>query len=154
MHVVLVEPEIPPNTGNIARTCAATRTHLHLVEPLGFSVSDRYLKRAGVDYWDFVDMQVHPDWQSVVDQLGDPAHWYYFSSHSQKLYTAPQYGPDAVLVFGRESTGLPSYLMERYPDAFYVIPMDSRVRSLNLANSVAIVVYEALRQQNFWLAHE
>ncbi len=154
MHVVLVEPEIPPNTGNIARTCAATGTHLHLVEPLGFSVSDRYLKRAGVDYWDLVDMHVHPQWASVTEMLGDPSQWYYFSSHSAKIYTEAHYQDASVLVFGRESTGLPSGLLEEYQKTAYAIPMDRRVRSLNLANSVAIVVYEALRQQNFWRGDE
>ncbi|OLZ09770.1 tRNA (cytidine(34)-2'-O)-methyltransferase [Sulfobacillus thermosulfidooxidans] len=153
MHVVLVEPEIPPNTGNIARTCAATRTHLHLVEPLGFSISDRYLRRAGVDYWDFVEVHVHPDWQSVVDYLGHPETWYYFTSHSSRYYTEARYTPDSVLVFGKESTGLPATLLESYQNQTYVIPMDSRVRSLNLSNAVAIVVYEALRQQNFGPMH-
>jgi tRNA (cytidine/uridine-2'-O-)-methyltransferase len=150
MHVVLMEPEIPPNTGNIGRTCAATRSQLHLVEPLGFSLSDRYLKRAGLDYWKFVDVRVHANWEDLVESLGDPAQWLYFTSHSTRLYTDAPYDANSVLVFGRESTGLPRDLLEKYRDSAYQIPMDERIRSLNLGNAVAIVVYEALRQQHFW----
>lgn len=154
MHVVLVEPEIPPNTGNIARTCAATKTQLHLVEPLGFSISNRYLRRAGVDYWDYVQLHVHQDWQSVMAYLGRPETWCYFTSRSSRLYTKAKYTRDSVLVFGKESSGLPVSLLELYQHSTYVIPMDSSVRSLNLSNAVAIVVFEALRQQNFeFLGH-
>ncbi len=149
MHVVLVEPEIPPNTGNIARTCAATNSCLHLVEPLGFSVSDRYLRRAGIDYWEFVPVRIHPDWHAVVEWLGNPDKWYYFTSHSSRFYTEARYDPDSVLVFGKESTGLPRNLLEKYSQSTYVIPMNRHVRSLNLSNAVAIVVYEAMRQQSF-----
>ncbi len=149
MHVVLVEPEIPPNTGNIARTCAATHSRLHLVEPLGFSISDRYLRRAGLDYWDFVEVRIYPDWQTLVETLGHPETWHYFTSHSSRFYTEAHYTQDSVLVFGKESTGLPQDLLDRYPQANYVIPMNRQVRSLNLSNAVAIVVYEAMRQQGF-----
>ncbi len=149
MHVVLVEPEIPPNTGNIARTCAATGSCLHLVEPLGFSVSDRYLRRAGLDYWEFVHVRIYPEWKDLVETLGHPENWYYFTSHSSRLYSEACYTQDSVLVFGKESTGLPKELLESYSESTYVIPMKREIRSLNLSNAVAIVVYEAMRQQDF-----
>ncbi len=154
MDVVLMEPEIPPNTGNIGRTCAATETKLHLVEPLGFSLSDRYLKRAGLDYWQYLDVRVHPSWDALVQCLGDPGHWHYFTAHSSRLYTAACYDTDSVLVFGRESVGLPANILETYRERTYKIPMNPRIRSLNLGNAVAIVVYEALRQRDFGLLNE
>lgn len=149
MHVVLVEPEIPPNTGNIARTCAATRTRLHLVEPLGFSLDDRYVRRAGLDYWPLVDLTVHPDWEAVERALADAGAFHFFTSHGGTRYSDIQYGPDDVLVFGRESVGLPESLLAAHPDECRVIPMAPGVRSLNLSNSVAIAVYEAQRQMGF-----
>ncbi|MCY0880473.1 MAG: tRNA (cytidine(34)-2'-O)-methyltransferase [Firmicutes bacterium] len=149
MHVVLVEPEIPPNTGNIARTCAATGSVLHLVEPLGFSLSDRYVKRAGLDYWPLVSLQVHPNWEDLAQSLAEKAPWCFFTSHAPTIYTQAPYTDDAVLVFGRESTGLPASILSRHVSELYTIPMQEGVRSLNLSNSVAIVVYEAWRQQSF-----
>lgn len=147
--MVLVEPEIPPNTGNIARTCAATGTTLHLVEPLGFSLADRYLKRAGVDYWNLVDVQVHADWDHAVKTLAKVGSWHFFTSHGGLCYADVRYGPDDVLVFGRESSGLPSHILANHEDAWRIIPMRDGVRSLNLSNAVAIAVYEALRQRDF-----
>lgn len=153
MHVILVEPEIPPNTGNIARTCAATGTTLHLVEPLGFQLSDRHLRRAGVDYWDAVDVHVHSHWSALPAELTAAERLHLFTAHGGTRYDQVAYDPGAVLVFGRESTGLPAWLLAAYPDRWRVIPMWGRVRSLNLSNAVAIAVYEALRQQGFpgWL---
>ena len=151
MHVVLVEPEIPPNTGNIARTCAATHTRLHLVEPLGFKLEDRYLRRAGLDYWPLVDLSVHPHWdalQRALEGAGAGA-FHFFTSHGGTRYTDIHYGPDDVLVFGRESTGIPEPLLSAYRDEWRVIPMGPGVRSLNLSNAVAIAVYEAQRQMGF-----
>lgn len=149
MHVVLVEPEIPPNTGNIARTCAATKTVLHLVEPLGFSLEDRYLRRAGVDYWHLVEVNRHPSWEDVRDSLKHAGCFHFFTSQGGTCYSDVSYGPDDVLVFGRESTGLPQDLLDQYPGQWRVIPMATGVRSLNLSNAVAIAVYEAQRQRDF-----
>lgn len=150
MRVVLVEPEIPPNTGNIARTCAATRTALELIEPLGFSLSDRYLRRAGVDYWHLVDVRVHASWQAFLATLPQPPpRLFFFTSRGGQSYHAVRYQPGDCLVFGRESTGLPSWLLEPNRPFWCQIPMAEGVRSLNLSNAVAIVVYEALRQQGF-----
>ncbi len=149
MHVVLVEPEIPPNTGNIARTCAATKTLLHLVEPLGFSLEDRYLRRAGVDYWHLVEVKRYPSWEDVRLSLKNAGAFHFFTSHGGTRYSDVSYGPDDVLVFGRESTGLPQELLNQYPHQWRVIPMATGVRSLNLSNAVAIAVYEAQRQLDF-----
>ncbi len=149
MHVVLVEPEIPPNTGNIARTCAATGTSLHLIKPLGFSVSDRYLRRAGVDYWHLVDVHIHESWDALPDNLRSPEHIHLFTSHARLSYTDTEYRPDDVLVFGRESVGLPQWILSQFLDRQRKIPMAGAVRSLNLSNAAAIVVYEAMRQQGF-----
>ncbi|MDA8194573.1 MAG: tRNA (cytidine(34)-2'-O)-methyltransferase [Thermaerobacter sp.] len=149
MHVVLVEPEIPPNTGNIARTCAATGSILHLVEPLGFSVSDRDVKRAGVDYWHLVEVRIHPSWTEFPQALRQPERLHLFTSRGGLRYDRAAYSADDVLVFGRESSGLPDWLLNGYPDRWRQIPMHREVRSLNLANAVAIAVYEGLRQMSF-----
>jgi tRNA (cytidine/uridine-2'-O-)-methyltransferase len=149
VQVVLVEPEIPPNTGNIARTCVATGTPLHLVEPLGFSLEDRYLRRAGVDYWPYVEVTVHPRWEALPPDLRDARRLWLFTARGGIPYHAVAYRPDDVLVFGRESTGLPDWLLDRYPDRWVRIPMRPPVRSLNLSNAVAVAIYEALRQQGF-----
>ncbi|GIW44570.1 MAG: putative tRNA (cytidine(34)-2'-O)-methyltransferase [Candidatus Binatia bacterium] len=148
LHVVLVAPEIPQNTGSIARLCAATYCRLHLVRPLGFSLEDRYLKRAGLDYWPYVDLQVHDHWEGCATQLGgDSRQFYFFSARAERTYWSARYRPGDVLVFGSETRGLPEELRRQYADRLYVIPIDHpRVRSLNLSNAVAIVVYEALRQ--------
>lgn len=146
LHVVLVAPEIPQNTGSIARLCAATYCRLHLVRPLGFSLEDRYLKRAGLDYWPYVDWCVYDDWEQCVSAVGQ-GNIYLFSARAERPYWVAQYKRGDVLVFGSETKGLPTPLRERYADRLFVIPIDHpRVRSLNLANAVSIVVYEALRQ--------
>lgn len=148
MHVVLVEPEIPQNTGNIVRTCAVTGLHLHLVKPLGFSTEDRYLKRAGLDYWHLVTIEYHNSFGELREKFRENT-FYYATTKGKKFYTEVPYGPDDFLVFGRETKGLPKELLEANPSYCIKLPMISEARSLNLSNSVAVVVYEALRQQNF-----
>jgi len=144
--VVLVAPEIPPNTGSIARLCAATFTRLHLVRPLGFSLDDRYLKRAGLDYWPWVDLSVYDDWEQFRSQHRG-ASMRFFSARSERSYLQTEYAHGDYLVFGSETKGLPKPLLAAHRDATYVIPIDSpHVRSLNLSNAVSIVVYEARRQ--------
>ena len=146
LNVVLVSPEIPPNTGNIARLCAATGTRLHLVEPLGFQITDAQLRRAGLDYWDAVHVQVHPSWQACLDVL-QPARFFLYSTGSSRPYTQAEYRPGDALVFGCETKGLPDALLAAYADSVLGIPIRTdHVRSLNLSSAVAIVVYEALRQ--------
>ena len=149
LHVVLVHPEIPPNTGSIARLCAATDTRLHLVRPLGFSLDDRYLKRAGLDYWPYVDLVVHDDWNAFLTQA-QPRAVLCFSARAARSYLAAPYAAarETYLVFGGETGGLPTEILNVHQDATYRIPIfNRRVRSLNLANAVAIAVYEALRQR-------
>jgi len=149
LRVVLVEPEIPPNTGSIARLCAATATPLHLIRPLGFSLDDRYLKRAGLDYWPFVDVTVHDDWRSfAATATATPA--VFFSARVAPSYLQAPLASDEdlYLVFGGETRGLPKTLLEENPERVYRIPqLTEHVRSLNLANAVSIVLYEALRQR-------
>jgi tRNA (cytidine/uridine-2'-O-)-methyltransferase len=146
LHVVLVAPEIPPNTGTTARLCAATETRLHLVGPLGFSLADRHLRRAGLDYWPEVDVEVHADWESFR-RRHPRASLYLFSAHAERSYTSATYRPGDFLVFGGETRGLAPDLLAAYADRNYTIPMSRRtVRSLNLANAAAVVLYEALRQ--------
>ena len=148
MHVVLYAPEIPQNTGNIARTCAATRTDLILIEPLGFSLSDKYMKRAGLDYFSMVDITVLPDFEKLMQKYPG-AVFHFASTKAPRAYTEARYGPDDFLVFGCETKGLPESLLFRAYDKCMRIPMRPDARSLNLANSVAVVLYEALRQQGF-----
>ena len=148
MHVVLYAPEIPQNTGNIARTCAATRTGLILIEPLGFRLEDKYMKRAGLDYFSMVDIQVLPDFGKLMALYPD-ARYHFASTKAPRSYTEAVYEPEDFLVFGCETKGLPESLLSRVYDRCVRIPMRPDARSLNLANSVAIVVYEALRQQGF-----
>lgn len=148
LHIVLIEPEIPQNTGNIARTCAATGSELHLVEPLGYRLEDKYLKRAGLDYWPLVKVHVHKDFGKVLERYSGAA-FYYASTKAPRSYAQVSYPQDAFLVFGRESRGLPENLLRRVYDRCIRIPMVEGARSLNLSNSVAIVAYEALRQQGF-----
>lgn len=150
MNVVLVEPEIPPNTGNVARLCAATRTTLHLVEPFGFKLNDATLKRAGMDYWQQVEWHRWPDWTAFREQLSPEARLWYIESCGPKRYTEASYLPQDFLVFGRETAGLPKPLLEEHGRHWLRIPMfNPASRSLNLANCVALVLYEALRQQGF-----
>ncbi len=146
MEVVLVEPEIPQNTGSIARLCAATHTRLHLVGRLGFSLADRYLKRAGLDYWPEVDLRVHDSWEQFCASLGG-ARMLGFSARAFVPYTAVAYRPGDLLVFGSESSGLPQRAKRDLGGHLYRIPMSNpAVRSLNLANAVSIVLYEGIRQ--------
>lgn len=147
-HVVLVEPEIPQNAGNIARTCAATGCVLHLVKPLGFEISDRYLKRAGLDYWHLVDVRVHENFEEVETELKG-AQFHYFTTKAKYCYTDVEYCDGDVLVFGKETRGLPEELLVTRPEECVRIPMIEESRSLNLSNSVAIAVYEGLRQGGF-----
>ena len=146
MHVVLYQPEIPPNTGSIARLCAATLTPLHLIEPLGFTIDDKHLKRAGLDYWPFVELQVHSCWEDFLVDV-KPGRLLYFSKRAAQPYTGALYRDDDYLVFGPETRGLPAEMLESNAERCYRIPMMSTaVRSLNLSNAVSIVLYEALRQ--------
>jgi tRNA (cytidine/uridine-2'-O-)-methyltransferase len=147
-QIVLVNPEIPANTGNISRTCAATHSALHLVRPLGFSTDDRYLKRAGLDYWDAVDLNYHDSFEELEAKLAG-RRFFLATTKATKYYHEYEYQPDDVFVFGRETAGLPAHLLERYPEHLIKIPIGDAVRSLNLSNAVAIVLYEALRQTNF-----
>lgn len=145
-EIALVEPEIPPNTGNIARLCAATGTPLHLVGPLGFRLYDRDLKRAGLDYWDHVAVTRHDDLPAFERVLAQKR-FFLFSTRGTRPYTEANFESGDMLVFGSETRGLPAALLERYPETLLTIPMmNDKVRSLNLANTAAIVLYEALRQ--------
>ena len=148
MHIVLVNPEIPQNTGNIARTCAATGAMLHLIKPLGFELSDKYLKRAGLDYWHMMTLEVHESWEDFLSKYPD-ARLHYAITKAPRDYCGAQYADGDFLVFGRETKGLDEELLARNYEKCIRIPMRSDARSLNLSNSVAIVLYEALRQQGF-----
>jgi tRNA (cytidine/uridine-2'-O-)-methyltransferase len=148
MGVVLVCPEIPQNTGNIARTCAATGASLHLIEPLGFSLDDKYLKRAGLDYWHMMHLTRYPSWEAF-EAAHPGAILHFATTKAPRDYALAKYGLDDFLVFGRETKGLPEELLARNYNRCVRIPMRSGARSLNLANSVAVVLYEALRQQGF-----
>lgn len=148
MHIVLVEPEIPGNTGNIARLCAAEHLTLHLVEPLGFQIDDKHLKRAGLDYWDLLDVHVHPNYDSVVRML-EGHHFYLNTTKAIRSYTDISYDGDDVLVFGKETKGLPEELLRSHKEDCIRIPMIEEARSLNLSNAVAIVAMEAMRQVGF-----
>jgi tRNA (cytidine/uridine-2'-O-)-methyltransferase len=150
LHVVLVHPEIHWNTGNAGRTCLAAGATLHLIEPLGFSLDEKQVKRAGLDYWEHVDLRVWPDWtafEAELPALGEP--WFFSTKASRMLWDAPLgAAADPVLIFGRETGGLPAELHERYADRFLGMPIHSpRVRSLNLSTAVAIAAYEVLRQK-------
>jgi len=148
MHIVLYQPEIPQNTGNIARTCAATGSMLHLIKPLGFSLEDKYLKRAGLDYWHMMQYQVHESFEELLS-MHPGARMHFLSTKAPRSYDEISYGADDFLVFGCETRGLPESLLSRAYDRSVRIPMVEGARSLNLSNSVAIVLYEALRQQRF-----
>ena len=145
LHLALIEPEIPPNTGNIARLCAATGSVLHLVGRLGFRITDRTLKRAGLDYWPHVQLERHRDtelfWESVLNH-----NFYLFSTRGRRAYTRVSYRDGDYLIFGRETTGLPSEILERFADRALYIPMHGPVRSLNLSTAVGVAAFEALRQ--------
>jgi tRNA (cytidine/uridine-2'-O-)-methyltransferase len=150
MNIVLVEPEIPPNTGNVARLCAATRTTLHLIEPFGFKLDDAQLKRAGMDYWRQVAWHRWPNWRTFEEKLPVNARLWFIESGGSKIYSQVKYSADDHLVFGRETAGLPGKLLAQNRERWLRIPMfNAESRSLNLSNSVALVLYEALRQQGF-----
>jgi tRNA (cytidine/uridine-2'-O-)-methyltransferase len=150
MNVVLLEPEMPANTGNIGRTCVATGTRLHLIKPLGFEISDKMLKRAGLDYWQYLDVQIYEDFQDFLDKNPDcKGKLYMATTKAKKVYSEMAYEPDSYLMFGKESAGIPEEILVAYEDYCARIPMLQDIRSLNLSNSVAIVLYEALRQQQF-----
>jgi tRNA (cytidine/uridine-2'-O-)-methyltransferase len=145
LHIALIEPKIPPNTGNIARLCVATDTPLHLIEPLGFSLDNREVKRAGLDYWERVDLWTHPNWFRFRDAISRDR-CLYFSANAEQDYTEAPFRPNSVLVFGNETDGMPAKILEKHPELCYRIPMQGEMRSLNLANAVGIVLYEGLRQ--------
>ena len=150
MQIVLVEPEIPPNTGNVARLCAATKSALHLIEPFGFKLDDAQLKRAGMDYWRQVEWHRWPNWAAFAEKLPARARLWFIESNGARNYSEAEFSPDDYLVFGRETAGLPQPLLERHPGQWLRIPMfNAQSRSLNLSNCVALVLYEALRQQGF-----
>ncbi|NLC43182.1 MAG: tRNA (uridine(34)/cytosine(34)/5-carboxymethylaminomethyluridine(34)-2'-O)-methyltransferase TrmL [Clostridiales bacterium] len=148
LNVVLVEPEIPQNTGNIARTCAATGVSLHLIKPLGFSLDDKYLKREGLDYWHLLDIQYHESLSEFFMAFPD-GDFYFCTTKAKQSYTQVSYTGDSFLFFGKETAGLHQSLLVKYTDRAIRIPMKAEARSLNLSNSVAIVLFEALRQLDF-----
>ena len=145
LNVALIEPRIPPNTGNIARLCAATDTPLHLIGPLGFTIDDAEVRRAGLDYWPQVDLWMHADWFAFRDVMARER-CLYFSANAERDYRAAPFRPGRVLVFGNETEGMPPRILEKYPERCFRIPMPGDVRSLNLANAVSVVLYEGLRQ--------
>ena len=148
INVVLVEPEIPQNTGNIARTCAATGTGLHLVKPLGFSIEDRYLKRAGLDYWDEVLVNCYDSFGQLREKYGNSV-FFFATTKAAKTYIDVHYTDDCFIVFGKETAGLPEELLELNRERCIRIPMRPGIRSLNLSNSAAVIIFEALRQNGF-----
>ena len=151
LHVVLYQPEIPANTGNIARSCAATNTTLHLIKPLGFSTDDKMLKRAGLDYWEYVNVVYHDSLDELFEKYSE-ADFFYLTKYGKQPHTTFDYSEtkkDYFFVFGRETTGLPKDLIEANLEKCLRLPMTENVRSLNLSNTAAILIYEALRQQNY-----
>ena len=150
IHTVLVEPEIPPNTGNIARSCAATGSVLHLVKPLGFSIDDRSLKRAGLDYWPFVKLQVHESLESFMEENAG-RRMFLATTKGGRIYTDVRFEDEDMILFGKETAGLPRPFIKEHEESAIRIPMsaDTRLRSLNLANSVNIILFEALKQMGF-----
>ena len=149
LNIVLFEPEIPANTGNIGRTCVATNTRLHLIEPLGFRLNEKNLKRAGMDYWEHLDVTTYIDYRDFMEK-NPGAKIYMATTKSPNLYTDVKYEPDCYIMFGKESAGIPEEILVQTPDTAVRIPMNPQIRSLNLSNSVAIVLYEALRQNDFF----
>ena len=148
LNIVLFEPEIPANTGNIGRTCVATGTRLHLIEPLGFRLNEKSIKRAGMDYWEHLDVTRYINFEEFREK-NPGAKIYMATTKGQHVYTEVTYEPDCYIMFGKESAGIPEEILVKNPDTCIRIPMLSEIRSLNLSNSVAVVLYEALRQNNF-----
>lgn len=150
MNIVLYQPEIPQNTGNIARTCALTETNLHLIKPLGFSLDEKHLKRAGLDYWDLVNVNVYESFDEFIEKNPD-IKLYILTTKADKFYHEIEYDPNAFLMFGKETAGIPEEIHQVYPDNRFRIPMRNhpKARSLNLSNAVNIVLFEALRQNDF-----
>ncbi len=148
VNIVLVEPEIPHNTGAIARTCAATGARLHLVKPLGFDISDKMVKRCGLDYWHLVEITVYDNLDEYFSEMGDDK-LFLATTKAPRSYAEADLSGDVTLMFGKETAGLPEWLREKYRDSCIRIPMIEEARSLNLSNSVAVLAYEALRQQGF-----
>ena len=148
MNIVLLEPEIPANTGNIGRTCVATGTKLHLIKPLGFDISDKAVRRAGMDYWKDLDLSVYENFEEFLEK-NPKAKIYMATTKAEKVYTEVAYEPDDFIMFGKESAGIPEEILLKYPETSVRIPMIGEIRSLNLGNSVAIMLYEALRQNQF-----
>lgn len=150
MNIVLYQPEIPQNTGNVARTCALTETNLHLIKPLGFSLDEKHLKRAGLDYWDLVQVSVYDSFDHFIEK-NPGCELYILTTKATKFYHQIEYNEDAFLMFGKETAGIPPEIHERYPHNRFRIPMRNheKARSLNLSNAVNIVLYEALRQHSF-----
>ena len=148
MHIVLHQPEIPANTGNIGRTCVATGTSLHLIEPLGFRLDEKSIKRAGMDYWEHLDVTRYMNYQEFLEKHPNAKIWM-ATTKAKKTYTEAEFGPDDFIMFGKESAGIPEEILVDNEETCIRIPMLDEIRSLNLSNSVAIVLYEALRQNNF-----
>ncbi len=151
LNIVLLEPEIPANTGNIGRTCCATGTKLHLIEPMGFRINDKTLKRAGLDYWDKLDVTIYDCYNDFLKRNPNAAKKMYMATtKAKKNYTEVKYEPDAYIMFGKESAGIPEEILVKSPDTVVRIPMNENIRSLNLSNSAAVILYEALRQNDFF----
>ena len=148
LNIVLYEPEIPSNTGNIGRTCVATGTRLHLIEPLGFRLNEKAIRRAGMDYWSDLDVTTYVNYEEFLEK-NPGAKIYMATTKSRQTYTEVSYEPDCYIMFGKESAGIPEEILVNHPDTCVRIPMIGETRSLNLSNSVAIVLYEALRQNGF-----
>lgn len=148
MNIVLLEPEIPSNTGNIGRTCVITNTKLHLIKPLGFSTDDKSLKRAGLDYWKDLDVTYYDNFEDFISKNKN-IKLYMATTKAKNMYTEVNYGPDDFIMFGKETAGIPEEILLEHPEECIRIPMDERYRSLNLSNSVSIILFEALRQNNF-----
>lgn len=148
MNIILHQPEIPANTGNIGRTCVATNTVLHLIEPLGFRLNEKEVKRAGMDYWEHLDVRRYMNFEEFLEKNPN-ARIYMATTKARRSYTEVSYGPDDYIMFGKESAGIPEEILVEYEETCIRIPMLPQIRSLNLSNSVSIVLYEALRQNNF-----
>ena len=153
LNIVLLEPEIAPNVGNIARTCACTGANLHLIEPLGFEINDKHLKRAGLDYWPYLDVKIYKNIDEFFEKTNG-GHYFYFTTKAPRGFSEAEYPDDCYLIFGKESAGIPESILRENLDKCVRIPMIPNLRSLNLSNSVAIAVYEVLRQHNYDLLED